>query len=168
MKKHIAIITAAVMAFSLTACNRSENKSGLKDTKKAAFENSQSVEIANPYTALNSSEEIEKQLGIKIDAPRGADDIEYAVVDGTLADIRFSFGGDPYTLRASKADSDISGLFGEEVSSERLDNAILTTVQSGSETYLKLTWTDGEAHYSLTDTENGNADKLKEVYALLK
>lgn len=129
------------------------------------------VESGCPFLPVSSAEEFEKRLGIKIDAPEGASDVDYTIIDGSLANINFTYNGAAYMLRASKQGEDFSGIHGVEAASEQLDSetsAILTTIKSGDLTFLKVTWTDGSVNYVLSDTESGDAEKIKTVFDLIK
>lgn len=137
----------------------------------AAPEESSDVLVGSPFVTVDSANEFEKQLGIAINAPEGASGIGYAIIDGNIAEVYFSYGEKTYILRASGQSGDFSGLYGVEAATEQLDsanNAVLTTIRSGSQTFLKLTWTDGEVNYILSNTDGGSADNIKEIYGLVK
>ncbi len=137
----------------------------------APSESDQGVLGGSPFEAVYSPEEFKTRLGIALDAPAGAENIEYTIIDGNMADIRFTFGGNGYCLRASKQSGDFSGINGAEIAAEQLDgenSALLATIKSGADTYLKLTWTDGVINYVLSDTESGDVEAIKKVYALIK
>lgn len=127
--------------------------------------------VGSPFVTVNSANELAEQLGIAIDAPEGASGIEYAIIDGNIAEIYFSYGEKTYSLRASGQSGDFSGLNGVEAATEQLDsanNAVLTTIRSGSQTFLKLTWTDGKVNYILSNTDGVNKDEIKKIYGLVK
>ncbi len=66
----------------------------------------QEVQVANPLQSVESADEFANQLGISIDAPNGASEVEYIIISGDTAQIEFSLDGFRYTLRASKLHSD--------------------------------------------------------------
>lgn len=130
---------------------------------------SEYVQNGSPFQLVDSADEFVARLGITLDAPKGASDVQYTVIDNDTADVSFMYGGVPYTARASKQGGDFSGISGVEISVEQLDsedNAVLTVLSSG-ETYLKLTWTDGTVSYVLTCTGDDTAG-IKEIYSLIK
>lgn len=130
----------------------------------------QGVMIGNPFEPVNSPEEFEKRLGITLDAPEGAGEIEYSIIDDTAADIRFTFGKNAYCLRASTQSGDFSGVNGVEAASEQIDSensAVLFTIKSGADNFLKLTWSDGKVNYILSNTDGGSADEIKRIYELI-
>lgn len=137
----------------------------------AAPEEPSDVLASSPFVTVSSADEFEKQLEIAIDAPEGASGIEYAIIDGNIAEVYFSYGEKTYSLRASEQSGDFSGLNGVEAATEQLDsanNAVLTTIRSGDQTFLKLTWTDGKVNYHLSNTDGGSEDEIKEIYGLVK
>lgn len=136
-----------------------------------APEEPSNVLVGSPFVTVDSADEFEKQLGIAIDAPEGASGVEYAIIDSNIAEVYFSYDENAYCLRASEQSGDFSGLNGVEAATEQLDsanNAVLTTVRSGDQTFLKLTWTDGKVNYSLSNTDGGNKDEINEIYRLVK
>lgn len=137
----------------------------------AAPDEPSGVLVGNPFVTVKSADEFEKQLGIVIDAPEGANGVEYAIIDSNIAEVYFSYGEDVYSLRASEQGGDFSGLYGVEAAAEQFNsanNAVLTTIHSDDQTFLKLTWTDGKINYILSNTGGGNEDEIKEIYGLVK
>lgn len=125
----------------------------------------------SPFVTVSSAEELEQRLGIAIDAPEGASDVGYTMIDNSIAEVRFVFGENEYSLCASKQSGDFSGLYGVEAAAEQLDSensAVLTTIVSGGQTFLKLTWTDGKINYILSNTDGASADEIKRIYGLIK
>lgn len=132
---------------------------------------SSDVLVGSPFETVNSADEFEKRLGIAIAAPGGASEVQYTIIDGNIAEVYFLYGKNAYSLRASEQSGDFSGLYGVETAAEQLDsanNAVLTTIRDGGQTFLKLTWTDGKVNYILSDTDGGNEDEIKEIYGLVK
>lgn len=129
------------------------------------------VLVGNPFVTVKSADEFEKQLGIVIDAPEGASGVEYTIIDSNIAEVYFSYGEDVYSLRASEQSGDFSGIYGVEAATEQFDsanNAMLTTICSDDQTFLKLTWTNGKVNYILSNTNRVNKDEIKEIYELVK
>ena len=132
---------------------------------------SESVQLPNPLVPAKDAEEIREKLGIVIRVPEGAEDIEYRVIDGRIADVQFVFRSVPYTLRASEEDGDFSGIYAEEVGTENIDaetDATLTTYRSGDETYRTLAWKDGGIRYILAVFEGGSAEELIGAYQAVR
>ena len=130
-----------------------------------------SVEIANPFVSVDNADQFDAILGISIDAPAGAENVEYSIVDNEMADIVFDFEGHSYNMRASKAGGDFSGLNGIEAKTEQIDaknNAVLTVIRSGDEFYRKITWSNGKITFILTNTDGASDDEMKAVYAKIK
>ncbi len=58
------------------------------------------VGVPNPFVAIDRASEFES-LGFILDAPKGAIDISYHIINNETADISFFFEENEYTLRAS-------------------------------------------------------------------
>ena len=129
------------------------------------------VMVGNPFVTVSSANELAQRLGIEIDAPAGASKAEYAIIDGSIAEVYFSYGENAYCLRASTQSGDFSGLSGVQAAVEQLDgenSAMLATIKSGPDTFLKLTWTDGKLNYILSNRDGGSADEIRKIYGLVK
>ena len=127
----------------------------------------ENVQIANPFAGVENAAEFERVLGISIDAPEGAENVEYSIVDNEIADIVFELEGHVYNIRASKVGGDFSGLNGIEAKTEQIDaksNAVMSVIRSGNEFFRKITWTDGSVTFILSNTDGASDDEMKSVY----
>ena len=127
--------------------------------------------LANPYEAVEDASEFEKRLGISLDAPQNAENVVYSIINGELADIDFTLNGHEYKLRGSNQDGDISGLYGEEASSEVLEegsNATMTILKSGQDTYITVSWEKDGVFFNLANVDGASAEEVSSVYELVK
>lgn len=69
-------------------------------------------EAVNPRVEMESAADVLAALGFAVEAPEGAE-ASYAVIGGATGEATFSAGGLACTLRASRTQDDISGLFME-------------------------------------------------------
>lgn len=126
------------------------------------------AEMANPWVTVKDSESLKENTGITIDAPAAADEIAYSSLGDEIADVTFTVEGHEYTLRASKSRDDFSELYGktEKESTIASDNgtADLKVLSEGDEIYLKITWSDGDTVYILTNTDGASEEAFLEVY----
>lgn len=128
------------------------------------------VQIANPFVDVDSAEAFQS-LSITLDAPDGAEDISYAVIDGEMAQVRFTLDGKSYLARATAQTGDFSGLYGQESDPETVDaktNAVLVSVDVGTGVYQKITWTNGKINYCLYGTDGADKDQVLAAYEALK
>lgn len=128
--------------------------------------------VVNPYQEVDGPEAFEQDLGFRIDAPEGADDVLYIIITPDhIADVRFALEGHEYSLRACKENDDISGIYGDVKKTEELgdgNNAVLTVLGSGDESYLTISWTSGGVNYVLSNTDGASEEEIKNVYGLIK
>lgn len=128
------------------------------------------VEGGNPFVEVESAEAF-KALSITLDAPDGAQEVSYAVIDGEIAEVRFTLNGKSYLARASAQEGDFSGLYGQESGAETVDaktNAILMRVDLDTGVYQKITWTNGKTNYCLYGTDGADKSQVLAVYETLK
>ena len=128
------------------------------------------VQIANPFVEAENAEAF-RELSITLDAPDEAQDVSYAVIDGEIAEIRFTLNGKSYLARASAQEGDFSGLYGQESGTETVDaktNAILVRVDLDAGVYQKITWTNGKINYCLYGTDGADKSQVLTVYESLK
>ncbi len=50
---------------------------------------------------VNCADDFEQQLHFRADAPAGSEDIAYSILDGSIAQVDFTYSGKSYCLRAS-------------------------------------------------------------------
>lgn len=137
----------------------------------APVESDESVLGGNPFAGEMSAEELQEKLGFSIDAPEGSENASYNVLDGNIANISFEYGGNSYTLRASKQSGDFSGINGTLIKSDKIDaanDAVLETIRGMEYNYFKLTWTDGAVTYILMNNNEISADDITGVYEKIK
>ena len=128
------------------------------------------VQIGNPFVEVESADAF-RNLAITLDAPDGAQEVSYAVIDGEIAEVRFVLDGKSYLARASAQEGDFSGLYGQESETETVDaktNAVLVSVDVGTGVYQKLNWTNGKINYCLYGTDGADRDQVLAAYAALK
>lgn len=129
------------------------------------------VQNPNPFMTVYSANEIETVLGFSIDAPQGAENVEYSIRDGSMASIAFEYEEHFYIFCASKQNGDFSGLYGDKIAEEQIDSqtsALLETVRNGETDCYKLTWTDGKVTYILTNTDGAAVNDMKAIYSSVK
>ncbi len=128
------------------------------------------VQIANPFVEVESADDF-KALSITLDAPDGAQEVSYFIIDGEMAEVRFTLDGKSYLARASAQEGDFSGLYGQESDAETVDaktNAVLVRVDLDTGTYQKITWTNGKINYCLYGTDGADKSQVLAVYESLK
>ena len=128
------------------------------------------VQGGNPFVEVENAEAF-KALSVTLDAPEGAQETSYAIIDGKIAEIQFELDGKSYLARASAQEGDFSGLNGEDRSQETIDaksNAVLTEVQTDLQTYYKIVWTNGKINYCLYGTDGADKSQVLAVYESLK
>lgn len=128
-----------------------------------------SVLVGNPFAAADGPEDF-KAIGITLDAPAGAENAAYFIIDSKIAVVNFAVNGKKYEARASGQRGDFSGLVGSEEELEIVDaqsNAILYRVEAAG-TYYKITWTDGRVNFCLYGTDGAGAAEVRAVYDSMK
>ena len=106
-------------------------------------------------------------LGVAIDAPAGASDAAYAIINGETACVTFRMGDHAYDLRASAKTGEVANVCGETLSAETVDaasGAVLTRLQGFDGVYTKIEWTRGGVAYALTNTDGADADAAVAVF----
>lgn len=121
-----------------------------------------------PFEDVSGAQDFEK-LGFTIDAPEGAEDISYCILDGEMAQVIFSLDGRSYTYRAAKLDRDFSGANGETVSSVPLDAEYDAVLECLSPDMWRAHWVKGSVSYYLTNFDGANEEAVTAaVTALLE
>ncbi len=168
MKKLLSILLIPLMLLSCVAC-AAQGAAGTETQASSGTEGPIS-QMVNPLEPVDSAAEYEARLGIRINAPAGAEEVAYAILYQRIADITFQFDGHEYDLRAAAEEEDFSGLYGAEEKTEELDsgrNATLTAIRSGEELYLKITWKGSGITYILINTDGAAEADMKAVFAAI-
>ncbi|MBR5409682.1 MAG: hypothetical protein IK104_03355 [Clostridia bacterium] len=179
MKKLAFTLIALLLAFALTfaACGETPDPTEPAESEsgsEAAPAEDDSIEEAtagmpNPMEKLEGPAKFEHDLGFTLDAPEGAEDVSYYVISGQIAEVGFWLGDHGFNLRATKEEGDVSGLFGESVSKETLDDGTeLETILSGEAEWYCLRWTEGDIYYTLTNTDGAAIADLTGIYNAVK
>lgn len=124
MKKLLSIFLVLAMAFAMTACGKEK----AEESEEAGVST-----VSNPIQKCESADELNQTVGIVLDAPKGAKDVQYQYIvdkegkpeigeviftlDGKQYDYRAKFVGDT-SLVDSKVESD------ENASAEELSGAL--------------------------------------------
>lgn len=133
---------------------------------KLPVESESNVQLVNPLSDEMTAEELREKLGIEFKLPKNAQNTDCFILNGDIGDVRFEADGKPYCLRYSKKSGDFSGIFGDVLSSEKIDaekNAVLETVGVSEKTY-KISWTNGEITFILS----APTDEITKIYEEIK
>ena len=163
MKPFSAILTVMLAAsLLLTGCSSSQTESSTPESSSSSQSSSEpdsSAEIPNPVQPVKTAAEL-AEMGFDIVLPVEAEEIEYSVIDGTIAQAVFTMSDSEWTLRTGESDEDISGLNGERTALGTLDEtahdgtAVTVTIESvdtGEETLrLCASWELDGMRYTLT------------------
>lgn len=154
MKNRIFIIAFALLlaaALPLAGCSAQPNGG---------------AQLPNPIVEVENSAAFDK-LGLFIDAPEGATDVTYSIIDDRLAQVQFSLNGSSYTYRTAISDDeneDISGVYEEFEKDENamsIDGAdwwaiiVVKTIKSGG--YL-ASWQYDKHLYTLYTPDQPEAE----------
>ncbi len=156
MKKN-PVIWAGVLAaaMALGGC-----QSGAADGETVVF--SAVAETQAPSSAAETEAEAEaiKQvegldafgsMPVSLGVPEGAENVEYYLIDGDVAEVNFVLGGNHYSFRGGPGEVDVSGIY-EELSAEALTAAgsdLTAEIRATAGGGRLATWSDGTASYSL-------------------
>lgn len=116
----------------------------------------------SPFEDVDGADGFEK-LGFTIDAPENAGDIQYCIVDGEIARVRFSVGGHEYTYEASKLGGAFSCADGDAVWSISLSaryDAVLERLSPGT---WWAHWSRDGVSYYLTCFDGANEATVTDV-----
>lgn len=150
----ILALCAALAALAFTAC-----------AKKPEAETG----MVNPMVEVEGSDAF-TELGLKLTAPEGAEDVKYFVIDKTLAQISFTLDGKKFVYRSAKIDGDISGVY-SEFKSEKLivtaesgdDKTEITVQTTGGNSARRALWSRGELRYSLYGEGTFTDDEISPI-----
>lgn len=115
--------------------------------------------VGSPIEDVSGVEDFER-LGFAIDAPEGAEDISYHILDGEIAQVVFSLGGQKYTYRAARLDGDFSGVYGEPVGSVSLDAEYDAVLDRLSPDTWRAHWVKDSVSYYLANFDGAGEEAV--------
>lgn len=121
------------------------------------------LQVGSPFVSVSGPSDF-KPIGISLDAPAGAENVSYAIIDGSIASVEFSAGGHVYLLRASRQSGDFSGVNGEEAAVEALDArtaATLAQLRTADGPACRVHWTDGSTNCYLVNTDGASVEAVR-------
>lgn len=122
--------------------------------------------VGSPIEDVPGVQDFEK-LGFTIDAPDGAENISYHILDGEIAQVVFSLDGQSYTYRAAKLAGDFSGANGETVGSVSLDaeyDAVLDCLSPG---VWRAHWIKDSVSYYLANFDGAGEEDVTNTAQML-
>lgn len=128
--------------------------------KSAAYHSEEGVEY------VDSVGDIKARLGIEPAMPDDALPFSFAVMDDAVSVVGFKWHGQSFELFSAKNAADIPTLSGDEIASDLIGAAMLTAMQDKSDTYLSLTWSDGDAIHRVTSRDCSSGDMKTLYYSL--
>lgn len=116
--------------------------------------NEEMAGMKNPVVSVESAKEFET-LKLRLEAPEGAEDVSYSIIDGKTAQIQFTLDDGEYTYRSARTESDIAGVYEERVGEPVTEIVEVSKAKTEVKTqntasgYKTALWFWGEAQYSL-------------------
>lgn len=175
MRKNRTIWRNAVLIFTvsvsilLAGCAKEPDKpveTAPVETSASQTGGAESQSAPNPMEEVDSALAFEK-IGVHMVLPEEAAEPSYFIINGEVADVKFSVGEVAYTYRASDTAEDFAGIF------ERFtDNVITETCKSGengTEVLIKTTesggrlaaWDWGSTKYTLYTASQVTDDDIR-------
>ena len=124
------------------------------------------VMVGSPFEDVQSAEDFET-LGFVIDAPEGAEDVAYCIMDGEIAQVDFTLDGHGYLYRAAKLDGDFSGINSKAVGSALLNAEYDATLDRLSPNTWRVHWSKGGVSYYLTNSDGAEEAAITDVADML-
>ena len=164
-----ALPLAACLAVVFAGVRLLNNNNGGNDQEGAGY--GMNVQIPNPIVTVSGNDVFMNEMGIALEAPEGATDVEYRMIDKSIAEVDFTFNDVVYTARASKQEGDFSGLYYSVSKDEKIDaenDATFSTLGTGDDVAYRITWKKGNVNYILMSASDGNTETMKEIYGIMK
>ncbi len=122
--KNLILITALLIALSLTACSSNETieETSSENTSSENISSSEeilepNVGVVNPMVEVLGTDDFITSLGINLTAPSDSEVLKYVIISDEVAQITYLKNDLEYTLRASKSapSDDIHGVYSEGI-----------------------------------------------------
>ena len=120
------------------------------------------VMVGSPFEDVQSAENFET-LGFIIDAPEGAEDVAYCIMDGEIAQVAFTLDDHNYLYRAANLDGDFSGINSEAVGSVSLNAEYDAMLDRLSPDVWRAHWSKDGVSYYLTNFDGAEESVITSV-----
>ena len=147
---------------------KSDEKNSSKNSEKKSSEEKNSNVV---FTTCKSLEELNKAVGCNIMKPgvMGVTDEAYTVINGTVAQYKFTVAGWNLIIRAAKTTGDLSGVYqkdgtiGQRFIREKGEGS--SGVIKSGDTYYGV-WYDGDMQYAIMclDADGQDFETFKGIY----
>lgn len=117
------------------------------------------VLAGSPFEDVDGADGFEK-LGFTIDAPEGAEDVRYCIVDGEIARVRFSLGGHEYIYEAAKLDGNFSCADSDAVGSVSLNAEYGAVLDRLSPDTWRAHWTRSGVSFYLSSFDGADEESV--------
>lgn len=124
------------------------------------------VMVGSPFEDLDGADGFEK-LGFSIDAPEDADNIQYCIVDGEIARVRFSVDDHKYTYEAAKLGGNFSCADGDAVGSAALNAKYDAVLDRLSQDKWRAHWSNDEVSYYLSNFDGAGEEDITDLVQTL-
>ena len=124
------------------------------------------VMVGSPFEDVQSAADFET-LGFIIDAPEGAEDVAYCIMDGEIAQVDFTLDGHSYLYRAAKLDGDFSGINSEAVGSVSLNAEYDAVLDCLSPEMWRAHWNKDGVSYYLSNYDGAEESAITDVADML-
>lgn len=125
------------------------------------------VLVGSPMEDVAGPQDFAEALGFSIDAPEGAEDVQYSIFDGEIARVRFTLDGHSYTYAAARLEGNFSGVTGEAVGSVSLDAEFGAVLERLSMDCWRVHWSCGGVSYYLSNTDGASEEAITGVAQIL-
>lgn len=174
-----AVMTAGMLggcgqkAEETTGAARTEASAAAEAESRKAEENQetadiQQAEIPNPLVEVTGTEAFE-ELGIHMEAPEGAENLQYYILSETVADMRFTLNQIDYTYRASIKAEDFAGIFERftdhvlELAAEGRSGAAQIQIKTTQSSGRLASWAWGDVKYTLYTAHEMSDEEISQV-----
>lgn len=159
-KKTVLAVIAMIMVMSFTACGNSE-EAGSSGKSAANEAISDSAQVENPFTEVDSLEEAEKMTGFSMEVPEATSDypdVTIRVMDSRMIEVIYENNAqeteenrdEGFRIRKEKGSDDISGDYREYacISTEMIDGSEVT-FRGEDDTVSVAVWTSDGYSYAV-------------------
>ena len=160
MKTILSLMLCCLLLLSLCAC---------KKQSAASFEPSTSTQVVNPVRTVDSPDAFPGDLRFYMCVPEKAEKLQYSIIFAEIAQLKFVFSGEEYTLRGSWEQDHMSGVYGpfeETESAIALDHpygSCQISIRYTTEGVAVADWSLPSMVFSLSSGQNADRDAFSQL-----
>lgn len=162
------VAVVMVMALAVAGCGKKAESSEKSKSVSVSSESMDGKNVVNPIQEVQSAGDL-ADIGGHMEAPKGAENVKYSIIDSTIAQVSFTLDGTEFAYRGGAPMDNMAGIYSEMMDGEEIleassgDKKAEVTIGSIMDGGFVAGWKYDKYEYSLAVTTGMDGDAFEKV-----